>query len=89
MITISHTFQCKMKIFKISDHLSKKSDNGVCPGGNKTTPPFTYSLWNYCDLGVITIFIKDLSKNYYCAEKPTAFITLHLYYKVCRLKSSL
>ncbi len=38
-ITISHTFQYKivLNIFKISGHLSKISDNGLWPGGNKNT----------------------------------------------------
>ncbi len=41
MITIPHIIQYKivLKIFKISGNLSKKSDNGLWPGGNKNTGP--------------------------------------------------
>ncbi len=39
MITISHTFQYRivLNIFKISGHLSKKSDTDLWSGGNKNT----------------------------------------------------
>ncbi len=39
MITFCLTFQYKivLKVFKISGHLSKKSDNGLWPGGNENT----------------------------------------------------
>ncbi len=45
MGTISHTFQHKivLKIFKISGHLPKISDNGIQPGGNKNTDISKYA----------------------------------------------
>ncbi len=67
MVTISHTFWYRivLKIIKISGHLSKKSNNGLWPGGNK------YTLLNGCWPISTTLFL--LTSNHWLQGKITIF----------------
>ncbi len=81
--TISHTFQYNfvLKIINISGHLSKKSDNGLWPGGNKNIVVRVH--FNVCSTSLNYGENPVLSSywNFYGTDWNNHFFTLGIAHK--------